>query len=83
MSSLAVHYVYVYTLDAYLKEAQFAPGTTWHTYRVEVKANTIRFLVDGRLLLELRDDTYLTGGQVGLFCYSVQLSVSDFKVIGL
>ena len=24
-----------------------------------------------------------TGGQVGLFCYSVQLSVSDFKVIGL
>ncbi len=70
-------------IDSYLKEAQFVPGTTWHTYRVEVKANTIRFLVDGGLLLELRDNTYLTGGQVGLFCYSVQLSVSDFKVIGL
>jgi serine/threonine protein kinase len=73
----------VNTIDSYLKEAQFAPGTSWHTYRVEVKANTIWFLVDGGLLLELQDNTYLTGGQVGLFCYSVQLSVSDFKVIGL
>ncbi len=73
----------VNTIDAYLKEVQFAPGTSWHTYRVEVKANTIRFLVDGGLLLELQDSTYLTGGQVGLFCYNAQLSVSDFKVITL
>lgn len=73
----------VNTIDAYLKEAQFEPGTSLHTYRVEVKANTIRFLVDGELLLQLQDNTYLTGGQVGLFCYNVQLSVSDFKVIGL
>ena len=65
------------------EESQFALGTTLHTYRVEVKTNTIRFLVDGGLILELQDSTFLAGSQVGLFCYSVQLSVSDFMVIGL
>jgi len=73
----------VNTIDSYLKSAQFTAGTSWHTYRVEVRGNDIKFLIDGGLILELTDNTYLTGSQVGLFCYSVQLSVSYFKVIGL
>lgn len=73
----------VNTIDSYLKEAQFDPQKSWHTYRVEVKQNTISLLVDGGPILQLTDNNFLSGSQVGLFCYSTQLSVSDFKVIGL
>jgi hypothetical protein len=68
--------------DSLVQQA-FDPGTDWHTYRVEVQGNTIRFLVDGRPLLTTQDNRFLTGSTVGLSSIGWQLTVSSFKVIAL
>ena len=61
----------------------FDPGQNLHTYRVEVNGNVITFLVDGSPLLTLTDNRYLTGSQVGLFEYGLQLQVASFVVTAL
>jgi hypothetical protein len=61
----------------------FDPGKEWHTYRLEVKGNTIRLLVDGALLLEEVDNAIFTNDKVGLFSGSAQINVRNFKVIQL
>lgn len=62
----------------------FDPGTTWHTYRVEVRANSIALLIDGATIATATDATYLTcGEQVGLWSDLIPISVSSFKVIAL
>ena len=55
----------------------------WHTYRMEVKGNTIKFLIDGAPIVETADNRYLTGGKVGLWSDNAQISVRSFKVIAL
>jgi hypothetical protein len=69
--------------DFSLARAPFSPGTAWHIYRVEVKGNSIQFIIDGLPLVAVNDNQYLTGGQVGLWSYGVQLNVSSFKIIAL
>ena len=61
----------------------FDPGQNSHTYRVEVNGNVITFLVDGSQLLTLTDNRYLTGSQVGLWDYGMQLQVTSFVVTAL
>lgn len=65
-----------------LVSQKFDPGTDWHIYRVEVRGNNIRFLIDGSPILATTDNRYLTGG-VGLYSNGVQLTVRNFKVIAL
>ena len=55
----------------------------WHTYRVEVKGNTIKLLIDGASIVETADNRYLTGGKVGLWSADGQVSVRSFRVIAL
>jgi hypothetical protein len=66
-----------------LVQQGFDPGTDWHTYRVEVQGNTIRFLVDGSPLLTTQDNRFLTGSTVGLWSAGVQLTVRSVKMIAL
>jgi hypothetical protein len=66
-----------------LTSAPLNPGSGFHTYRVEVKYNMIRLLVDGAQLLSVTDNRYITGEQVGLWSYDAQLNVSSFKVVAL
>jgi serine/threonine protein kinase len=66
-----------------LQVKSFTAGTDWHTYRVEVRGNAIRLLVDGVAILETVDNRYLAGGQVGLASRSVVLNVRGLKVIKL
>lgn len=66
-----------------LESANFDPGTNWHTYRFEVKGNDLRLLIDGALKLEVQDNQFLTGGQVGLTDYDEELTVASFKIIAL
>jgi hypothetical protein len=61
----------------------FDPGDEWHTYRLEVKDNTIKLLVDGALLLEKADNRHLSKGEVGLYSIGAQINVSSFKVFKL
>ncbi len=72
-----------YLSDSQAKDASFNPGTTIHTYRVEVEDTTMKFSIDGRLVLNVTDTRYLTGSEIGLWCQNVQLSVTSFKVTSL
>lgn len=66
-----------------IKYTDYTPGTDWHTYRVEVKGNDLKLFIDGALVIEVTDNTYLSGGQVGVESYNVQINVRSFKVIAL
>jgi hypothetical protein len=66
-----------------LAQAPFDPGIGVHTYRVEVKGNDIKLLIDGSLKVETKDNEFLTGGQVGLGSWDEQLTVSSFSITAL
>jgi hypothetical protein len=61
----------------------FDPTDGWHTYRLEVRGNLIRFLIDGALVAETHDNTYTSGGLAGLWSYRAQVNVRSFKVFKL
>ncbi len=66
-----------------LNNAPFNPGTVFHTYRAEVKGNTISFLIDGKSVLNVVDNRFISVGEVGLWCANMQIDMSSFKVIKL
>jgi hypothetical protein len=64
-------------------QTSFDPGNAWHTYRLEGKGTQINLSIDGRLVLVVNDNRYLSGGQLGFKSFETQLSISNFKVIAL
>ena len=66
-----------------LSSAPFDPGKAIHTYRAEVKGNTIKLSIDNNPLASTTDNQFLDPGQVGLYSDSVQLEVISFKVTAL
>nr|BBH93924.1 hypothetical protein KTA_21230 [Thermogemmatispora argillosa] len=75
---------YTFSIDSQiLASVPFNPGNRSHTYRVEVKGNSLKLLIDGGQLLAVTDNRYLTTTQVGLSCFGFQLAITSFKVIGL
>lgn len=56
--------------------------TSWHTYRLEVKGNTITLFVDGQQRLQATDNTRLKNGKIGIVGYW-PCSVRSFKVIAV
>jgi serine/threonine protein kinase len=61
----------------------YDPGSGWHTYRLEVQANELRFFVDGVLMVSGMDNQYLAPGKVGLWCDQMQVNVRSFRVLNL
>jgi hypothetical protein len=55
----------------------------WHTLRLEMKGNTIRFSIDGMRELDAADNRYLAPGRVGLLDDRIQVSVRAFRVLPL
>ena len=66
-----------------LIKTPFDPGKGRHTYRFEARGTLLRFFIDGGNVLEVNDNRYLTGSQLGLWCYQAQLNVTSFKIIAL
>ncbi len=66
-----------------LAQQTYALDNEWHTYRLEVNGNQVRFLVDGAILLSFNDNRMLDGGSVGLFVNGYQVNVRAFRVIAL
>lgn len=60
--------------------AAFDPGMDWHTYRLEVRGNTVRLLIDGAEAASVTDNKYLSTGRVGLWCNTYQVEVRSFTV---
>ncbi|MHB8991623.1 MAG: LamG domain-containing protein [Chloroflexota bacterium] len=78
-----VRHASVGTLRSTLAQRDFDPGDGWHSYRLEVRGNRVRLLMDGTLLAEAMDNSYLSPGRVGLWNNRVQLNVRSFKLIAL
>ena len=67
--------------DNPLAESPFKPHAAWHTYRVEVKGNTITVRIDGGVVFQVTDNKYLAAGRIGLWSDRCQISVRNFKII--
>lgn len=57
-------------------EAKVAAGT-WHAIRVEHRGNRIRCSLDGKLQLDVTDDTLAQPGKVGLWCKADAVTFFD------
>jgi hypothetical protein len=61
----------------------FVPGTSWHTYDLEVNGNQLTLLIDGNEMLQATNDVHTTGGLAGIEDFNVQMNVSSFKIIAV
>jgi hypothetical protein len=66
-----------------LDSKPFDPGSNWHRFRIEVSGNTLRAFVDGSLVLNAIDNTFVAGDRVGLWSSGAQLNVRHFIVTAL
>lgn len=66
-----------------IDEMQYHPQSKWHTYRIEVKGDTITVLIDGGTVFQDTDNKYLDAGRIGLWSNDSQISIRSFKVIML
>ena len=61
----------------------FSTGGKYHLYRVEARGNTVKLSIDGAQYVQLTDNKYLDGVEVGLWSLHDEMSVRSFKVIAL
>lgn len=59
------------------------PDEKWHTYRVEVSGNEMRYLIDGVERLHGSDNKFLEGGEIRLWSSNTSINVRNFKIIAL
>lgn len=65
------------------KTVSYSPDLNVHTLRVEARGNTITLFIDGGKIISLTDNTYISGGQVGIFAADDEIEVKSFKVYSL
>lgn len=58
----------------------FSAGHTWHTVRAEVRGNSIKLFVDGRLRTKAATKQFAGNTSVGLFSLSARIEVKNFSV---
>jgi Domain of Unknown Function (DUF1080) len=58
----------------------YDPSTQWHTYRLEVRGDDLRLLIDGQDVVEVVDPTFSSQVQIGLFSTTCRIQVRDFSV---
>lgn len=66
-----------------LTQTTYTADSVFHIYRLEMRGNDIRLLVDGTPLVEAQDNRYLTGDQAGLFDGGSQINVRAIRIIAL
>jgi hypothetical protein len=73
-----------YNADPVLGEESFDPGDDWHTYRVELRGDALRLLIDGADVvsgtLETPIDPASGDAQAGLWAQGVELEVRKVSV---
>ncbi len=66
-----------------LGSAGFVLDSAWHTYRLEVRGNTVRLFLEQAEVARTMDNRALEPGTVGIYCGSGQINVRSFKVTAL
>jgi hypothetical protein len=65
------------------EEGVKVPVKEWHTLKVKMTGNRIECFLDGKKLLDARDDTFKTPGKVGLWTKAdARTYFDEFKVSG-
>jgi hypothetical protein len=64
-------------------KADLVIDSEWHVYRLEVQGNTLRVFVDGTLVIETSDNSFLSAGKAGLWSNGAQVNVRRFSIIAL
>jgi len=71
------------TSDSIIDQSNFDPAKRWHVYRIEVRGNQLKLLIDGQIAVDTATNRFITGVRVGLFSNNVETSVSSFRVVAL
>ena len=66
-----------------LSQTPFTPQTGWHTYRLEMHGNDLRFVIDSSPLIDVQDNHFLEGNGAALYSDHTQMSVRRVAVIAL
>ena len=70
--------------DTIIGDAQMPPlDARWHTYRMEVQGERLRFVVDGRILIRGLDRHLLAGGEVDLTGQANPIMFRHFTIVSL
>ena len=76
-----------YDRDRPLAAKMFEPDRGWHTYRLEVRGNQLRLLIDGQPVLEATDAAAGSGGdrgaQVGVWSQGARIAVRRIAIYRL
>ncbi len=66
------------------EQHDYQPGTTWHTYRVEVVGDQATLFVDGtQSSVSITQENAISNGPIGLTSWGFALRVSSFVVTAL
>jgi hypothetical protein len=72
------------TGDSLVVQDNYQVDTAWHTYRFDLKENTLTFFIDGQKILNTLDNQYLNSGSVGLVVNGgSEIDVKSFQVTAL
>lgn len=71
------------SLSDSLSKQDYNVDSSQHTYRLEVKGNSITFFIDGQQISQVTDNRYTSAGQVGIRARNADLNVLSFKVVAL
>lgn len=63
--------------------AAFSPGTSWHVYRLEVRANQYTLLIDGKPVVQYVIDEYRNPVQAGIFSMYYRVRIKSVEVFAL
>ena len=69
--------------DSELAASGFVLDSNWHTYRLEVRGNTVKLFFERAEVARAVDNRALEPGTVGIYCAGGQINVRSFKVIAL
>ena len=66
------------------QQVDYVPGSSWHTYRVEVQGNQAVLLIDGsQVSSSTSTEEAISNGPIGLSTTGLELRVSSLSVVAL
>lgn len=69
--------------DSITDYSDYRPGTSFHTYRIEVRGGTVFSFIDGKEFAQTTNASPLQTGSVGIRANKVILHVKSFKIFSL
>ncbi len=67
----------------FAKRVDYTMDKEWHTYRLELSGNTIKFSIDGSIYVNTVNNAFIEMGNVGMYCDRMQMNVRAFRIIKL